>query len=223
MAVSPPEKKARPAAPAESCDVGAETAAGADAASSAGAACAEDQQEWRIDEADGCAYILDDFLVEYGGTREEPPEEWKKSRLATADEVELAKAALEGADDAEGEQEDEDDDEDEEEEDDDSEHVASLPAPSWLPAFDLSGESGTHLSSTVDCMRCFGLSVEEADVGPETLAILPDSELHRRLRRISEELKGGAGVALVRGIPWPKDKPWQRVLLLALCAGLAAG
>ena len=32
--------------------------------------------ELRIDPADGGAYTLADFLAEYGGSEEDPPEQW---------------------------------------------------------------------------------------------------------------------------------------------------
>ncbi|CAK0902579.1 unnamed protein product, partial [Prorocentrum cordatum] len=170
--------------------------------------------EWRVDEADGCAYQLEDFLLEYGGCPEKPPSQWLHAPAAGPAAVEeaLERLRCEG----EGEGEDMEDDgggeEPEESSEDEEEDAGPAPAPPpWLPAVVLAAEAVEALSGFVDAMRYFGIEPDESAVGPGSLGAggalaAALAEARRAL------LREGGGLALLRGVPWPAEAGLRRSL-----------
>eukprot|EP00928_Gymnodinium_smaydae_P058549 TRINITY_DN4173_c2_g4_i1.p1 TRINITY_DN4173_c2_g4~~TRINITY_DN4173_c2_g4_i1.p1 ORF type:complete len:317 (+),score=39.47 TRINITY_DN4173_c2_g4_i1:48-998(+) len=175
--------------------------------------------EWRIDAADGCAYTLQDFILEYGGTDDTPPQQWLVAPRASQEAIERSLQ-----DNAEGDCDAHDDngsdmDDDEESSDDE---VMSSNAPAWVPVFDMAGEPAEVLDGMMDAMRHFGVTVKESDVGPTNFAVPPGSALATLLLAIRKQLFAGDAnrAALVRGVPWPREPTLQRILLLAIGVGL---
>eukprot|EP00927_Polykrikos_kofoidii_P053522 TRINITY_DN48132_c0_g1_i1.p1 TRINITY_DN48132_c0_g1~~TRINITY_DN48132_c0_g1_i1.p1 ORF type:complete len:337 (-),score=62.29 TRINITY_DN48132_c0_g1_i1:396-1406(-) len=191
--------------------------------------------EWRVDAADGRAYLLEDFVLEYGGSIAAPPEQWHHSKLASQEDITMAEQDLASMRDAEEDDHVADTSHDGASAGDASsdEGVAVPSPPQGLSIFDMSGEPAEALSGIVEAMHLFGVSVNEAALGPGSLGVPSGSALVRVLGAIRSEILtpktceiAGAGpchaggLALLRGLRLPRDEALRRVLILTLSAGI---